>query len=276
MTVMAAHTVVLVPETHATIQEAIDAATGPTTIVVAPGVYRESLVVRGREYVVVQSARLSRRGVRLEGSGAGAVVTVESSALFLSGVVIGSHAASRGIVARDATVSLPECVVSGNRAGDGDEPFGAGMLCRRSKVHLQKSVISGNVIEAGASGDAGGAGIFLDGCDAEIAGCTIQLNEVRSGGGARGGGLRSESTKLRMWKSRVTDNALSAASCEGGGIWIAAGRDTQLGGCVISGNDAGDGSGGGVFVAAESPGVSIHRNSFVRQNHPDDVFRVER
>jgi hypothetical protein len=74
-----------------------------------------------------------------------------------------------------------------------------------------------------------------------------------------------------MWRSRVTDNALRGAFCEGGGICFVEPADAQLGGCVITGNDAGEGRGGGIFIESGVAAVSIHRNSFVRQNNPDDV-----
>lgn len=149
------------------------------------------------------------------------------------------------------------------------------MLCRRSSVHLQKSVISANTIACDSLRLAGGGGIYLQDCKSEIAGCTIQINEVYARGSARGGGLWCERTRLRMWKSRVTDNALRGASCEGGGIYFAEPADTQLGGCVITGNGCAEGRGGGIFVADRDAPVSIHSNTFVRQNYPDDIVVSE-
>jgi len=270
----APHDVFLVPDGYATIQQAVDAAVRPTTIVVAPGVYAESIRVVSKEYLVIQSARLSRRGVTLTGAGKAPVIAVESSAFHLSGIELRSRGAARGMLVTDSTISLQDCVVAGNRVSGDDEPTGAGMLCRRSSVHLQKSVISANTIACDTPGVAGGGGLCLLDCRSEIAGCTIQINEVYATGTARGGGILCERTRLRIWKSRVTDNALRGASCEGGGIFFLDPADTQLGGCVITGNGSAEGRGGGVFIAGGAAAVSIHANSFVRQNHPDDVVRA--
>ncbi|MFA6957990.1 MAG: right-handed parallel beta-helix repeat-containing protein [Thermoanaerobaculia bacterium] len=270
----ASHDVFLVPDGYATIQQAVDAAVRPTTIVVAPGVYAESIRVVSKEYLVIQSGRLSRRGVTLTGAGSAPVIAVVSSTFHLSGIEIRSRGTARGLLVADSSISLQDCVVAGNRVSGDDEPSGAGLLCRRSSVHLQKSVISANTVACASSGEAGGGGLYLQDCRSEIAGCTIQINEVYAIGDARGGGIWCERTKLRMWKSRVTDNALRGASCEGGGIYFREPADTQLGGCVITGNGSAEARGGGVFIADGAPAVAIHANTFVRQNHPDDVVRA--
>jgi hypothetical protein len=75
---------------------------------------------------------------------------------------------------------------------------------------------------------------------------------------------------MRMWRSRVTDNALHAPSTHGGGIYFARSEGARLGGSVITGNNSASGCGGGVFVDGEPGRVAIHANTVVRQNHPDD------
>lgn len=268
-----AHEILLVPQQSPTIQAAIDAASGPTTIVVAPELYAESLRIIDKPYVVLQSARLSRRGVTISGDGGSAVLCVERSTLHLSGIEVRSNARSRGLLVVNSSISLQECVVAGNRLGEGaDEPFGAGMLCRDSRVRIQKSTISGNVVNSGTvATTAGGGGLFLQDCHVEIAGGTIQANAVYAMGSARGGGIWCERSTLRMWRSRVTDNALHAASSEGAGIYFNAPLGCQLGGSVIMGNGGPRGHGGGIFVEGDADRVSIHRNTVVCQNHPTDL-----
>jgi Right handed beta helix region len=276
MEASAPHEILLVPQQFPTIQAAIDAAVGPTTILVAPARYTETLRIAEKPHIVLQSTQLSRRGVTLSGDGGEAVLYVERSTLHLSGIEVRSRARSRGLWVVGSTISLQDCMVGGNRVSEGsEEPFGAGMLCRESKVRIQKSTLSGNVVDLGAvaaTGDgAGGGGLFFQDCQVEIAGGTIQGNAVYAQGSARGGGIWCERSTLRMWRSRVTDNALHAASCEGAGLYFNAPGSCQLGGSVITGNGSPRGRGGGIFVEGDSSCVSIHRNTVVRQNHPTDL-----
>ena len=268
-----AHEILLVPQQFPTIQAAVDAASGSTTIVVAPELYTETLRVIDKPYLVIQSTHLSRRGVTISGDGGSAVLCVERSTLHLSGVEVRSNARSRGLLVVNSSINLQECVVAGNHLGDRSaEPFGAGMLCRNSRVRIQKSTIAGNVVNSGAAATtAGGGGLFLEDCQVEIAGGNIQANAVFGMSNARGGGIWCERSTLRMWRSRVTDNALHSASCEGAGIYFKAPLGCQLGGSVITGNGSPHGRGSGIFVEDDSARVTIHRNTAVRQNYPDDI-----
>jgi hypothetical protein len=267
----ATHDVLLVPSQYPTIREAVDAVVRPATIMISPGVYAEDVRVVGKEYVVIQSTRLSRRGVTLAGGGAATVLEIEGSVVHLSGIEIRSDQRARGISAAGSSVSLQECVVAGNRVGTGSEqPFGAGMLCQDSNVRIQKSTIAGNTIEHAKN--AAGGGAHVTGCKVEIAGCSIQTNTVYASEAARGGGIWCERSRLRVWRSRVTDNLLYAPACEGGGIYFKDSLGAQLGGSVITGNGSVSGNGGGVFVFGDPEGVSIHRNTVVRLNHPADLY----
>jgi hypothetical protein len=267
------HEVLLVPQQFPAIQAAIDAASGPTTIVIDPELYAETLHVIDKPYVVIQSSRLGRRGVTISGDGGLSVFCVERSTLHLSGIEVRSNARSRGLLVLNSSLSLQECIVAGNHAGDSsDESFGGGMLCRDSRVRIQKSTISGNVVDPGAAAStAAGGGLFFQDCQVEIAGSTIQANAVYAMSSAGGGGVWCERSTLRMWRSRVTDNALHAALCEGAGISFRAPLGCQLGGSVIMGNGSPRGRGGGIFIEGDSVRVSIHRNTVVRQNHPTDI-----
>lgn len=273
MTKTTAHEILLVPQQYPTIQAALDAVGSPATIVVAPEVYAETLSIIDKPYVVMQSALLGRRGVTVSGDGGPAILNVERSTLHLSGIEIRSHARGRGIRVADSSLSLQESIVAGNHLGPcADEPFGAGMHCRDSRVRIQKTAIIGNVVNAGAAArTAGGGGLFFQNCQVEIAGGSIQANAVYAVDSARGGGIWCERSTLRMWRSRVTDNALYAASCEGAGVYFKAPIGCQLGGSVITGNGSPRGHGGGIFVEGDSSRVSVHRNTVVRQNHPTDI-----
>jgi hypothetical protein len=267
---VAVHEVILVPQQFATIQAAINAVVGPTTVVVEPGVYSESISVLEKEMVVIQSARLSRRGVTIRGADGLAVIHAVRSQLHLSGICIRSDSRLRGLLVDDGQINLQECVVAGNRIA-GSPNAGAGMLCRRSKVHLQKSAIIGNAVGSTPGATSAGGGLYLEECVAEIAGTTVQANVVYGSGHARGGGVAFVGSKVRIWRCRVTDNALYADHCAGGGIYLENSRGCELGGSVVTGNDCQRGRGGGIFVAGCESDISVHRNSFVRQNHPTDI-----
>jgi hypothetical protein len=235
--------------------------------------YAESVRIIDKPYVVIQSTRLSRRGVTIAGGGGRVVLSVERSALHLSGIEVRSKARSRGLKVVDSYLSLQECVVASNRVGDdSDEAFGAGMLCRDARVRIQKSIISGNIVDRGADArSAGGGGLYFQNCQVEIAGGTIQANAVYAKGSGRGGGIWCEQSTLRLWRSRVTDNALHAVLCEGAGIYFKAPLSCQLGSGVITGNGSPQGLGGGVFIEGDAARVVIDRQTAVRQNHPTDI-----
>ena len=268
----AVHEILLVPQQFPTIQAALDAASGPTTILVAPELYAETLRIIDKPYVVLQSTRLSRRGVTISGGSGAEVLRVERSTLHLSGIEVRSNACRRGLLVVKSSLSLQDCVVAGNHVGESaDEPCGAGMLCRGSRVRIQKSTITGNVVNCGTVAmTAGGGGLYFQDCHIEIAGANVQANAVYAMGSAHGGGIWCERSTLRMWRSRVTDNALYATACAGAGIYFHAPLGCQLGGSVIMGNGSPRGHGGGIFVDGDAGHVSIHRNTVVRQNHPTD------
>jgi Right handed beta helix region len=266
-----AHDVFLVPSQFPTIQEAVEAVVRPATIMVSPGVYAEDLVVVGKSSVVISSVRFGRRGVMLVGRSAKSVLEVENASVYLSGIEIRSNGRARGISAIGSSIALQECVIAGNQVAENHgEPSGAAMWCLKSSVRVQKSTIAGNTANSTA-GSANGGGLHLADCKVEIAGSSIQANAVYASDEARGAGVWCENSQVRLWRSRVTDNALFGNRCQGAGIYFKA-CSAQLGGSVITGNGTSHGSGGGIFVSEHSERVVIHRNTIVRQNHPDDVI----
>jgi Right handed beta helix region len=266
---LAGHEVLFVPAQFPTIQDAVDAVSGPATLIVDPGIYPESVRILSKTYLVIQSSRLGRRGVTIAGQSMESVIGIEQSVVHFSGIDVRSDGRLRGLLILDSSVTFQECVVSGNRVSSQfGESLGAGMLCRRSSVRIQKSTIAGNTIAAPA---AAGGGLYFADCKVEIAGSSIQTNAIYASDRASGGGIWCERSSMRFWRSRVTDNVLYAESCEGAGIYFSD-SDARLGGSVISGNGSVSGRGGGIFINGDAARIAVHRNTVVRQNHPDDLF----
>ncbi len=260
------HDVFLVPMQFSSIQEAINAVVRPSTIMIGPGVYYEDLLLSEKPGIVLSTARFGRRGVTLVGSAAESVIRIENTSVYLSGIEIRSNGRARAISAVGASIAFQECVLAGNKASD----RGAALLCIQSSVRVQKSMIAGNSVQATDQAASGGALHLID-CKVEIAGSSIQANAIYGLAEARGAGIYCERGQMRMWRSRVTENALYGTTCEGAGIYFQ-NSAAQLGGSVITGNGTAEGRGGGIFVNGQSERIVVHKNTIVRQNHPDDFI----
>jgi hypothetical protein len=131
--------------------------------------------------------------------------------------------------------------------------------------------VIGSGTENDHRGKHGGGGLHLTDCKVEIAGSTVQANAAHGSIEASGGGIYFERSKMRIWRSRVTDNAVWGGRAKGGGVYLRDSRG-QIGGSVITGNGANgeDGQGGGIFINGDSEEVIVHPNMIVRRNYPDD------
>src|SRR5260370_23424508 len=117
MGVITVHKVLFVPEQFPTIQAAIDATSGPATIMVAPQLYPETVYVIDKPYVVIQSTRLSRRGVTISGNDSSSLIPVARSTLHLSGIEIRSIARCRGLLLTSSYIRLQYCIVARKLVG---------------------------------------------------------------------------------------------------------------------------------------------------------------
>lgn len=230
-----------------------------------PGVYYEDLVFVSVPDVVISTTQFLRRGVVLVGAGADSVIAIEKSSVYLTGVEIRSNGCARAIAARESSVALQECVLAGNRTSEVDAR-GAAMMCVGSSVRVQKSMIAGNNL---AGEGASGGGLYLSDCKVEIAGSSIQANAINGSAATLGAGIYCERSQMRMWRSRVTDNALLGTNSCGAGIYFKQ-STAQLGGSIITGNTCVDGRGGGLFISGDAEQIVVHRNTDIRRNHPDD------
>jgi hypothetical protein len=258
------HDVLLVPQQFASISLAIESIVRPSTIMLSPGVYFEDLSLVRLPDLVITTSNFLRRGVIIVGAAAASVITIDSASVYLTGLEIRSNSRARAISAVDSSIALQECVLAGNKT----EHSGAGMLCVRSSVRVQKTIVAGNT--AAGFERASGGGLHLTDCKVEIAGSTVQANAAHGSIEATGGGIYFERSKMRIWRSRVTDNAVWGGRAKGGGVYL---RDShgQIGGSVITGNGANgeDTQGGGIFINGTEE-IIVHPNTIVRRNYPDD------
>jgi hypothetical protein len=263
----AQHDVFLVPQQFSTIREAIESIVRPSTIMLSPGVYAEDLVLVNTPEVVITTTHFLRRGVVLVGAAAESVVNIENSSVYLASLEIRSNGRARGIAAVGSSIALQECVLAGNKVNSAEASGGA-MSCVGSSVRVQKSIIAGNSIESAQR--ANGGGLYLLDCKVEIAGSSIQANEINGGSRSSGAGIYCERSRMRLWRSRVTDNGLFGGLGEGAGLYLKESA-AQIGGSVITGNGAVDGRGGGIFINGRSEDVVVHKNTILGRNFPDDL-----
>lgn len=269
-------------ETAATsIQSAIDAASEGDTVLIAPGVYQErivlksGLIVRGRGAgVTVVDGRKQPGGddpggpvitcrnvkrVSVEGmsitrggsyDGGGGIRIEDSYAILVSNCVVNNNSAVKGggVYVERSELTMLGCVIEGNRCSscsgscDPYEALGGGIYALNSELTVQNTVVREN------DADGGGGGVFLA-CPEDVCiirGCEILANESAQG---RGGGIECYCT------GEITACIVAQNWSKGdaGGIWCAGG--VVISGSLVACNTAGKSSqqaearGGGIFHA---------------------------
>lgn len=206
-----------VPEDHPTIQAAIDAAMSGETVAVAPGFWDERLWIRDKSITLRGVAGADR--TTLSGTGSpGAVVSIDG-------------ALSAGTRIEGFTIS----------GGHGDD--GHGVYVRGADVALRDARLERNA----------SSGIFNDGGQVTLFGCTIESNmSPVSGGGVRA--MRGDTTLVNCTVAR------NSAGTFGGGIFAEDGR-IQVLDCRILANRTTSGAwGGGMW--AERADVFASGSSF--------------
>lgn len=219
----------IVPNTHPTIQAAINATINGDTVIVTPGTYVENIDVSGKDITI----RGLQTGLTvIDGGAAGPTVTYSPGSTRLSVLenltITNGQASSEGggIRIEGSSPTIRFCVIRNN----GTTTYGAGIGGIPTSTAAVSPRIEGCIIEdntAGGTGYASGGGIGFTRQHSspteqvEIVDCLIRRNSAAT----RGGGIYlSYGHHAIVDSNRITENTTlgTTGSLDGGaGIFIA-------------------------------------------------------
>jgi len=215
---------IYVPDDHATIQGAIQAAVQGDVIRVRPGTYLENIDFLGKAITV--SSLQGPASTVIDAGYQGAV------AVFFGGE--GPASVLRGFTLTNGIGYFDELE---------ERTFGGGVYCLESSPTIDNCQIENNTADLGG-------GMFCESGAPAITGCEFEENEADSGGGLN----------IHYAAPRVSDCSFTANSVlyGGGGIKCVGGSPT-ITGCLFSNNETtvlGAGGGGGIGVVRSSPVIT--------------------
>lgn len=213
---------------YRTIQRAIDAAHGGDTIVVAQGIYVETINFRGKNIVVTSADPNSDTKPSLQPAQNGNPIVIfsgsEGPQCVLRGLLIFGGWRGNGIKGNGTKATISDCVIDTNAGGIYD-----------CDGLIQRCRITGNGAEQGGG---------LYDCDGHILNCTIFANFSGEFGESSGFGAGLHSCDGIIEKCTISGNH---AAGDGGGLYNCNGTIID---CDISDNVAGNeilpGNGGGL------------------------------
>ena len=233
MCVPAAGRTIMVPDTHRTIQEAVEASQSGDRILVAPGTYREGIVLNGK-------------AITLEAADGPSRTVLDATGLKTS--VLTAEGATSGIASIKGfrlTGGLGSLIREG-----GQLTIGGGMLIRGGSLLVENCRIMGNAVTY----EGGGAWVGEKG-SVRFVRCTFSANTAERGGGA----FVTSSTATFVDCRFISNKAMFG----GGGIAVDSGGnvdvlDSRIEECRAAYN------GGGVYVYDAT--ANLQRTTFVRNS----------
>jgi predicted outer membrane repeat protein len=269
---------------------AANAAAGPDTITLHPGVYR--LTIRGDDATAEAGDLDVTSDITIEGDAGGRTVIDAKRAkdrafeVFGGGALTVRHVTFKGGVAAEnggaissvGSLTVENSKFTGNRAGQ----LGGGIACTAGTCTLTDVVFTKN-----RSGNDGGACAFEDGANATLLRVTMAGNFAADTGGGmdsdggpivsltdstvsgnrarhEGGGLDPSVGSLTVTNTTISGNK----SAKGGGIQLESGGSLVLDHCTIAHNNAKEG--GGLWTEAGT--VTTMSATILATNTPFDCF----
>ncbi|MHB8997497.1 MAG: FlgD immunoglobulin-like domain containing protein [Armatimonadota bacterium] len=234
-----------VPADYTSIQAAIDAAATGDVIIVAPGIYTESLMIDQKQIVLRSTDPSSKAVVAstiIKSSGGGVVAFYEGTTrqTVLSGFKITggvAYAPGGGIYCVGASPTITRCLISGNKSTVG----GCGIYFGNGAPAITNNTIIGNIPTLNTSTCGGGIyGVITEGEYAPL----IANNVIRNNTAKHGGGVYLEGGAPILKNNTISGNQSTAMGNGGGVNWDDA--KGIISGNVIEGNSSQQ-SGGGIF-----------------------------
>ncbi|HTE06867.1 MAG TPA: right-handed parallel beta-helix repeat-containing protein, partial [Planctomycetota bacterium] len=224
-----------VPGDAATIQQAINAASGGDTILVAPGTYVERIDLLGKK-LIVQSTD-GAAVTTINGAGGGTVVTVDD-------------VSPPGTMLRGFTITggaIGTKVEAGGTSGSTVWGGGGIFVGENSSLQIDACVISGNTIVNPAYDVGGGVGAAQ--AAVTLTGCTLTGNSAEKGSALADMTGYSE---FRLFDCTISDNmAAFPASTGSCAIFVGDGRSFMATDCFVT-----DNVGSGVLASGFVPRVT--------------------
>lgn len=241
--------IINVPGDHTAIQVAIDAANPGDEVVIAPGIYFETINLLGKAITVRSSGGAEVTTIDAQGTGCVVLcVNGESSTTVLDGFTItgGSALEGGGMLIEQSSPTVMHCVFSDNTAVNS----GGGMRINNGAPTITDCTFIGN------TGNSGG-GMGNRESSPQVSDCFFYGNATGSTGFGGGmlNGLNSSPT--------ITDCVFEMnTGYDGGGLYNAANSNPLVIGCTFADNTA-DFKGGGVDNHTSNPSYSdcIFRNN---------------
>ncbi len=247
------------PNHYPTIQAAIDAASDDDVIVVAPGVYFESIDFLGKAITVQSAIGAPFTTIDANSSESTAVrcVSGESRDSVLDGFTIVNGFGDGGGIEISGSPTIRNCDIRENFG------FVAGGIAvyAKSDPLIQHCIIEGNT---GGFGRALGGSFATAGISFDLASGTVRDCRISGNFGWEAGGISVNNSDVQFVNCLIIGNQTDSA---GGGAAIRGTTSTRFIHCTIVGNSASFG-GGGIGIDFGSPSVW---NSIVWGNSPDGI-----